>query len=97
MINNPNGCDLSKLRMGIRIGLWYLELQYGIEEEVFTIFHTNDGIHKIGSLHFKNRAIDFGAPEHDRGETLRRCKAALGPEYDLLDEGDHWHLEHDPK
>ena len=97
MIENPNGCDMSRLRMGIRRGMWYLELQYAIEDEVFTLFHTFDGIHMEGSLHFKNRAIDFAPPEHGREGTLKRCKEALGRDYDLLDEVNHWHLEYDPK
>ena len=97
MINNPNGCDLSRLRMGARRALWYLELQYAIDEEVFTLFHTNDGLHMEGSLHFKNRAIDFDAPKKDPVGKMRRWKAALGPDYDLVDSGECWHLEHDPK
>ncbi len=97
MIENPNSCDLSRLRHGARLALWYLEHAYALEGEVFTIFHTNDGAHKEGSLHFKHRAFDFKPPERDRSERFKRYRAALGPDYDLLDEGDHGHLEHDPK
>lgn len=77
--------------------MWYLEHSYALEGEDFAIFHTFDGQHKEGSLHFKNRAIDFKPPERDRAERFSRYRVALGPDYDLLDEGDHGHLEHDPK
>jgi len=97
MIENPNGCNMSRLRMGIRRAMWYLELQYAIEEEVFTLFHTFDGKHKEGSLHFKNRAIDFDPPKRSPGEKMARWRASLGRDYDLVDSGACWHVEYDPK
>jgi hypothetical protein len=61
------------------------------------IYHTKDGAHKEGSLHFKNRAVDFNLPLRDADERFRRYRLAMGPDYDLLNEGDHAHLEYDPK
>ena len=97
MIENPNGCDLSRLRYKARQALWLLEHLYGTQGENFIIFHTNDGSHKAGSLHFKNRAFDGGPPKNHREQLLKSAKEMLGRDYDLLDEVDHWHLEYDPK
>ena len=97
MILNPNGCDLSRLRYKARQALWYLEHVFEIQGEHLTIFHTFDAIHEKGSLHYKNRAFDCGPPLRDRAGTLARVKEAMGPDYDLIDEGDHWHVEYDPK
>lgn len=97
MLENPNGVELGRLRMGCRRAMWYLEHAYALEGEVLVIFHTNDGEHMEGSLHFKNRAFDFRLPERDADERFRRYRLALGPDYDLLNEGDHGHLEYDPK
>lgn len=97
MLENPNSCDLSRLHFGVRVGMWYLEHAYALEGEVFVIFHTEDGMHKEGSLHPKHRAIDFKLPMRDVDERFRRYRLALWPDYDLLNEGDHGHLEYDPK
>lgn len=97
MIENPNGCDLSRLRFKARQGLWLLEHLYALEGENLIITHTKDGEHKEGSLHFKNRALDALPPKHERALILKQGKEMLGPDYDLVDEVDHWHLEYDPK
>jgi len=97
MIENPNGCDLSRLRYRARQGLWLLEHLYALEGENLIITHTFDGQHMSGSLHFKNRAFDVMPPKHETGLILKQAREMLGPDYDLLNEGDHWHLEHDPK
>jgi hypothetical protein len=75
----------------------------------FLITSGNDGTHKAHSprhprsLHYEDRAFDFRLPSRYSGwvstdlsmyETLR---AALGPDYDVVLEGDHFHVEHDPK
>lgn len=59
-----------------------------------------DGQHMAGSLHYEGRAIDLRtrdlAPEI-RKEVALGIAAALGPEFDVVDEIDHLHLEHDVK
>lgn len=97
MIENPNGCDMSRLRHKARQALWLLEHLYATQGENFIIFHTNDGIHKEGSLHFKNRAFDCAPPVNHREQLLKSAREMMGPDYDLLDEVNHWHLEYDPK
>lgn len=70
--------------------LWDLELAFGSE-----------GTHSRGSEHYKDDAIDIVLPSHDtakRKTLLQRAQDALPDyQYDLVDEGTHWHLEWDPK
>lgn len=57
-----------------------------------------DGQHSANSLHYSGKAIDLRtrdlAPEI-RKEVALSIAAALGPEFDVVDEIDHIHLEHD--
>ena len=61
----------------------------------------NDGKHSANSLHYSGKAVDLRTnhltvPERDQiFAKLRSLLEPLG--YDVLFEGDHFHLEHDPK
>ncbi len=60
-----------------------------------------EGEHGEKSLHYSMRAFDFDPvqPRHptDVQGTYTKIKAELGPHYDVLMEGNHLHVEHDPK
>ena len=60
-----------------------------------------DGQHSENSLHYSGKALDFRTRDLDtpelRKEVTRSIAAALGPEFDVVDEVDHVHIEHDPK
>lgn len=64
-----------------------------------------DGEHMATSKHrtgeagdFRNR-FDNGTPHplDTRAEVTSMLKAELGPDYDVVAEHDHYHIEHDPK
>ena len=68
-----------------------------------TITPANDGKHSDASWHYKGRALDFRTHDFtgDKQQLLYSLKEALGPEFDVLLEGDgtpneHVHLEFDP-
>ena len=64
----------------------------------------NDSKHKLGSLHYQDRALDFGTkniPASARPAVHQRIKGLLAPMFDVLWENpggpnDHFHVEHDP-
>lgn len=64
-----------------------------------------DGKHKIGSLHDKNRALDFRTkhlPLATKRALTTAVKKRLGRDYDVIIEAigkmnEHLHVEHDPK
>jgi hypothetical protein len=71
-----------------------------------TITSGNDSKHMKGSLHYQNRAIDIRtrqeAPTYKRVSKNERtaCVEALRrvhPDWDVIDEVDHLHIEYDPK
>ena len=59
-----------------------------------------DGTHRAGSLHYAGKAFDFRRWEADAaGVTaalVDELKTALGPDYDVILESTHIHVEHDP-
>lgn len=59
-----------------------------------------DGKHSQNSLHYVGRAFDFRT-RSIHPDTLKNIvqelKARLGPDYDVIDEGTHLHVEWDPK
>ena len=70
----------------------------GIPELVITSMR--DGKHKEGSKHYVGDAFDcrvWTIPEGQRVKVIGEIKIALGKEYDCLFEGDHYHIEYDPK
>jgi hypothetical protein len=57
-----------------------------------------DSKHMPGSLHYVGLAIDIGLPPADvQSELQLELRGALGDDYDLVVEGDHWHIEFQPK
>jgi hedgehog signaling domain-containing protein len=61
----------------------------------------NDSTHSTNSLHYKGRAIDIRTrtiPAHLRSVVFGKIKTELDPQgFDCVDEGDHFHIEFDPK
>jgi len=59
-----------------------------------------DGKHMPGSFHYKGLAVDLRTrhlTKPDRALAAARLRVALGPEYDVVLEKTHIHLEYDPK
>ncbi len=59
-----------------------------------------DGDHMVGSLHDKGLAFDMRTKhllKPNRATVAARLRVALGPEYDVILEKTHIHVEFDPK
>lgn len=60
----------------------------------------SEGKHSRGSLHYSGLAIDVssrGVPKKKRSSITRKLSLALGDEFDVVFEGNHWHIEYQPK
>ena len=71
------------------------------KDEVW-VTSANDSTHKKGSLHYADKAFDIrtknvvGGPEAVK-IWAKNIQIELGPDYDVVNEEDHLHLELDPK
>lgn len=60
----------------------------------------SDGVHGPNSLHYKGKALDLRIntiPSEKLQIVLKELKWALGPQFDVVLERDHIHVEFDPK
>ncbi|MBL4664303.1 MAG: hypothetical protein JKY22_12300 [Flavobacteriaceae bacterium] len=60
----------------------------------------NDARHSQTSLHYAGAGVDLRSwIFNNQGDVLEQCKKALGnsPDFDLILESDHYHLEYQPK
>ena len=59
----------------------------------------NDSVHMEGSLHYQDRALDFRTRDLTRDEVTQwagEIERRLGPDYDVVIESDHLHVEYQP-
>jgi hypothetical protein len=69
-------------------------------DKAFVITSVFDGRHKAGSFHYKGQAFDQRSRELNQeeiGRYLIELRKALGNDFDVLFEIDHFHIEYDPK
>uniref|UniRef100_A0A6H1ZQA2 Peptidase n=1 Tax=viral metagenome TaxID=1070528 RepID=A0A6H1ZQA2_9ZZZZ len=91
------GVDISRLNREIRRSLPRVEAIYDEYLEDFVITSTFEGNHGAGSLHYSNDAYDVRSPNENGVEIYMAIKENLGDSYDVASEGDHIHIEYDPK
>lgn len=68
----------------------------------FVLTSGNDGAHSIHSKHYVGNAADIRtnnlpSPRQDGPRLAEEIKECLGRDYDVLFEGDHIHIEYDPR
>lgn len=63
------------------------------------VTYTTNGTHSSGSLHYSGNAVDLRIRDlfNDQRQCVtERLRDALGSDYDVINEGDHIHVEYDP-
>ena len=70
-------------------------------QQALWITSVAEGRHSSKSLHYHGRAFDVRLPTiepFERAEAmLADCCQYLGPDFDVVAESNHWHIEWDPK
>ena len=61
--------------------------------EDFFITSKCEGTHSPGTFHHIHQAVDF----RKQGVLHAQLRVIIGKDFDLVDCGDHFHLEYDPK
>lgn len=67
---------------------------FGFEAVITSTF---EGSHSPSSLHYNNDAFDVRVPGSRVGEVGERIRQKLGKDFDVVLEGNHYHIEYDPK
>lgn len=93
-------CRMDDLTPQILLALIIADEVYKAHGVEMWITSINDSGHMKGSLHYKGRAVDLrvrNIPAEHRFKIPKILKSRLSPGYDVIDEGDHIHIEWDPK
>ena len=91
MISLKPGASLEGTQQVLRDGLDRLDALWKKHGMTLVVTSGMDGKHMTGSLHYKGLAADLRFPLRDE------IKATLGPNWDVVWEKDHIHVEFDPK
>ena len=91
------GVDISRLERNTRRGLAVVARILTLNDEELIITSTFDGNHGEGSLHYANQAFDIRLPKEHTNKIELQMDAALGEDFDLCREANHFHIEYDPK
>lgn len=67
------------------------------QSQSLVVTSITDGQHKVGSLHYAGRAMDLRLPTANKERMVEQLGIRLGGDYDVILEGDHIHVEYDPK
>lgn len=103
MIRIKPGVDLSGIRPEMNLVLLLAEEIYErVANKDVVVTAVRDGKHKAGSKHYVGLAVDLRTSAAGIDVTAANAIAAmlrdaLGAQYDVVVEGDHIHVEFDPK
>lgn len=98
----PDGLKAPMRNKLQEIGMAY----HSVTGQLMRITSTTDGKHMEGSKHYTGNAIDVGIRSSSTFQFFSKAvqisivaaiKAILGPDYDVVLEDDHIHIEYDPK
>jgi len=102
MLRIKNGVTLHGLVPQMMLAVFAIKHIYDAKGKDLVITSGNDGKHSVGSKHYAGSALDFRTnnlndPSLEGPLIVNELNIALGRDYDILFEGDHIHIEYDPK
>lgn len=101
LVSIKTGVNFSNMHEKIWAAVPKMSAVFERVKKPLVITSGRDGKHMAGSLHYVGRAVDLRS--RDLGTdaikvaVLNDLKKELGADYDVLFEGDHYHVEYDPK
>jgi hypothetical protein len=94
------GVRLANLTPQIVLALMVADQEYRKSGFNLVVTSISDSKHGIGSLHYSGQAADLRTrtvPVKHRQSLRDTIARMLGPEFDVVLESDHIHLEYDPQ
>lgn len=99
-VTYKSGVSGSRISEAIRYAINIAESVYADVGKELVVTSTTEGQHKSDSLHYSGNAVDIRTRNLDTGQQYQvwnKIKTRLGKDYDVLLEGNHIHIEYDPK
>lgn len=104
MLQLKPGVHLAKLSPQMALAATIVHSIYARNNSICTITSANDSTHMIGSLHYAGNALDFRTKNYvaSKPMLIEAIKEALGPDFDVIFEGEnteneHCHVEYQPR
>ena len=100
MLMLKEGVKIDLMQPQIALAASIIEMCYREIGMECVITAGNDGQHMSESRHYAGKAIDVRTrtvPEGSLDHLVGRIRECLGKNYDVVLEGDHLHVEYDPK
>lgn len=97
MIAIKMGVRLHGIKAEIVMAVVVAESIWDEADETLVITSVIDGTHMQASIHYVGGAIDFRVSESKAVGIRNRLAEALGMDFDVVLEGDHIHVEWQPK
>lgn len=92
------GVSISGIGPEISLGIHIVESILNKYGQELVITSCMEGKHKRGSAHYRGDAVDLRIwTLINAEECIKECREALGDDFDIILEGNHIHLEFDPK
>jgi hypothetical protein len=92
------GARIAGLRTEALAGIMVAASVYADHGQPFVWTAGVDSKHMPGSLHYVGLAVDIGPPATNvKTVLLADLRLALGDDFDVVEEGDHVHIEFQPK
>lgn len=85
---------LGRLNQPSRKALGRVASRAAVAGEDIFVTSLQEGNHMLGSLHYDGNAWD---QRPLKKVSIEEVREACGSDFDVVDEGNHWHIEHDPK
>lgn len=98
-LDHVQGARIRGLRSEILFAICVVDeifAQYGVEAVITSGI---DGKHSRGSIHYSGGAVDLRSRDFADGDAERavaKVKDALGPDFDVILEHNHIHMEYQP-
>lgn len=95
-----SGVNISGIRPEIVLALIIARSVYSEHNTPLVVTCVQDGKHMPGSLHYLGLAADIRTGDlkpKDRSVVRKKLKESLGPQYDVVLEKTHIHIEFQPK
>lgn len=100
MVSVKNGVKLRGVRPEVAIAITITATYLFDRGQSLVITSCTEGVHSRASLHYTGSAFDFRLPYTSKDECLKlqqELTDILGPEFDVVLEVDHFHVEFQPK